>query len=310
MKYNIYLDGETQGPFTRAQLEAKNLPPDTPCAAEGETAWGTVGAVMDQPEPQPSQLEHTAVGALVGGVMMALWMGSLLITSVSAKVLMVIGCVGVLALGVLALVRIRKSKTSTGISLLAIGMALALMALVASLLVKLDGGKKSSSSSSDRAKKESRTGGSLGIGKAREMASQTACFSNQQTIRAQIQMWATLKRKGDSSAPSWEDLEGYFEGEKLPQCTTGGEYDLATVGGYPSCSIHGSYIDEEENSHGANTQNASSEAKVMAEPGMEACPYCGNHFPVSNLRFHVRKCPKNNTTQKMPPASGKTTILK
>ncbi len=158
MKYNIYLDGETQGPFTRAELEAKNLAPDTPCAAEGETAWGTVGAVMDQPEPQPSQLEHTAVGALVGGVMMALWMGSLLITSVSAKVLMVIGCVGVLALGVLALIRIRKSKTSTGISLLAIGMALALMALVASLLVKLDGGKKSSSSSSDRAKKESRTG--------------------------------------------------------------------------------------------------------------------------------------------------------
>ena len=310
MKYNIYLDGETQGPFTRAELEAKNLAPDTPCAAEGETAWGTVGAVMDQPEPQPSQLEHTAVGALVGGVMMALWMGSLLITSVSAKVLMVIGCVGVLALGVLALIRIRKSKTSTGISLLAIGMALALMALVASLLVKLDGGKKSSSSSSDRAKKESRTGDLLGIGKARERASQTACFSNQMTIRANIQMWATLKRKGDSSAPSWEDLEGYSEGEKLPQCTTGGEYDLATVGGYPSCSIHGSYIDDEENSHGANTQNASSEAKVMEEPGMEACLYCGNHFPASNIRFHVRKCPKNNTTQKMPPTSGKTTILK
>ena len=157
MKYNIYHDGETQGPFTRGELEAKNLPPDTPCAAEGETAWGTVGAVMDQPEPQPTQLEHTAVGALAGGVMMALWMVSLLVTSVSVKTLLVIGCVGVLALGVLAILRIRKSEDRTGVSLLAIGMALALMALVASLLVKIDGGKKSSSSSSDRAKKESRT---------------------------------------------------------------------------------------------------------------------------------------------------------
>jgi hypothetical protein len=248
MKYNIYHDGETQGPFTRAELEAKSLPPDTPCAAEGETAWGTVGAVMDQPEPQPVQLEHTAVGALAGGVMMALWMVSLLVTSVSIKTLLVIGCVGVLALGVLAILRIRKSETSTGISLLAIGMALAGMALVASLLVKIDGGKKSSSSSSysDSAKKEGRIGDLLGIGKARAMASQTACFANQQTIRTIIQQWATDKRKGRSSAPTVDSLKGYFEGGRMPKCSSGGTYDLATVGEYPSCSFHGSYLDEEE----------------------------------------------------------------
>jgi hypothetical protein len=288
MKYNIYHDGETQGPFTRGELEAKNLPPDTPCAAEGETAWGTVGAVMDQLEPQPTQLEHTAVGALAGGVMMALWMVSLLVTSVSVKTLLVIGSVGVLALGVLAILRIRKSETSTGISLLAIGMALAGMALVASLLVKLDGGKKSSSSSSssDRAKKEGRIGDLLGIGKARAMASRTTCFSNQMGIRASTQNWALDKKKGDSSAPTMEDLLGYFNGGEMPECPAGGEYDLKTVAEYPSCSEHGCYIEE------------------------EACTYCGNHFPASNIRFHVRKCPKNNTTQKMPPASGKTTIIK
>ena len=99
-------------------------------------------------------------------------------------------------------------------------------------------------------------------------------------------MWAVDKRKGDSSAPTMEDLLGYFNGGEMPECPAGGEYDLKTVAEYPSCSEHGCYKEE------------------------EACPYCGNHFPASNIRFHVRKCPKNNTTQKMPPASGKTTILK
>ena len=47
------------------------------------------------------------------------------------------------------------------------------------------------------------------------------------------------------------------------------------------------------------------------EVGMEACPYCGKSFPISNVRFHVRKCPKNPTDQNPnKPVSGKTTILK
>ena len=43
-----------------------------------------------------------------------------------------------------------------------------------------------------------------------------------------------------------EDIQGYFEGEKLPLCPAGGTYDLATVGEYPSCDEHGCYIDDEE----------------------------------------------------------------
>ena len=46
------------------------------------------------------------------------------------------------------------------------------------------------------------------------------------------------------------------------------------------------------------------------EVGMEACPYCGKSFPISNVRFHVRKCPNNKTNQRMDkPVSGKTTTI-
>ena len=48
-----------------------------------------------------------------------------------------------------------------------------------------------------------------------------------------------------------------------------------------------------------------------AEAGMEQCPYCKKSFPISNVRFHVRKCPKYPTDQNPnKPGSGKTTILK
>ena len=78
MKYHIHLDGEIQGPFTRAELEAKNLPPDTLCAAENDTAWDKLGEVLQRPEPLPLYMEGTALGTLVGGVLAALWLGYVL----------------------------------------------------------------------------------------------------------------------------------------------------------------------------------------------------------------------------------------
>ena len=82
--------------------------------------------------------------------------------------------------------------------------------------------------------------------RGRKNAARTSCFSNQRTIRTTIQQWAADKRKGDSDAPSADDIQGYFEGERLPKCPAGGTYDLATVGDYPSCDEHGCYIDEED----------------------------------------------------------------
>lgn len=47
------------------------------------------------------------------------------------------------------------------------------------------------------------------------------------------------------------------------------------------------------------------------DSGMEACPHCGQKFPIYNLTMHIRKCPQNKTDQKMnKPASGKTTVVK
>ena len=82
--------------------------------------------------------------------------------------------------------------------------------------------------------------------RARENAARTACFMNQQTIRVTTQQWAVDKKKPDNAAPTEDDLKGYFEGEQIPKCPAGGTYDLATVEKHPSCSRHGSYIDEEE----------------------------------------------------------------
>ena len=97
MKYNIHLDGETQGPFTGAELKAKDLPPDTPCAAESDLSWGKLEEVLASPTPH-LRLEGSAMGTLVGGVLMALWLGSILTGSGLAKLLLVMGCLGVLAL--------------------------------------------------------------------------------------------------------------------------------------------------------------------------------------------------------------------
>ena len=50
---------------------------------------------------------------------------------------------------------------------------------------------------------------------------------------------------------------------------------------------------------------------VSCGDATEQCPYCKKSFPISNVRFHVRKCPKNPTDQNPnKPVSGKTTVLK
>lgn len=82
--------------------------------------------------------------------------------------------------------------------------------------------------------------------RAREQSTRITCYSNQKTIRLTTLQWAVDRRKDNNSAPTEDNLRGYFEGEKMPKCPAGGNYDLAAVGQHPSRSKHGSYIDEEE----------------------------------------------------------------
>jgi hypothetical protein len=181
MKYNIYLDGETQGPFTRTQLEAKNLPPDTPCAAENETAWDTVGAILERPEPLPLYTEGTAVGTLAGGVLAALWLGAAVFGGGLAKALLIVGCLGVLLLGVLAIVRIRNAPECNGTPFAAIGMTLALVTLMTGLIVKPGSGKSGSSGQAKNKKEDNgkgRSGGGFGFARAKMGANRIKCVNN------------------------------------------------------------------------------------------------------------------------------------
>ena len=154
MKYHIRLDGETRGPFTRAQLEAKKLPPDTPCAAENESTWDKLGAILKRPEPRPLYIENTALLTLVCGALMALWLGAAVFGSGMARVLLGLGCAGVLMLGVLAIVRIRNAPEFNGTPLAVIGMVLAVASVVSAFFVTPPKPASSSNSGDSSARRE------------------------------------------------------------------------------------------------------------------------------------------------------------
>ena len=185
MKYHIHLDGEIQGPFTRAELEAKNLPPDTLCAAENDTAWDKLGEILQRPEPLPLYTEGTALGTLVGGVLAALWLGAAVFGGGLAKALLIVGCVGVLALGVLAIVRIRNAPEFNGTPFAAVGMTLALVTMMTGLIVKprSDRGGSSSQAKNKKEDKDNGKGGGSSMmlpamAKAKARANRIKCVNN------------------------------------------------------------------------------------------------------------------------------------
>ena len=74
--------------------------------------------------------------------------------------------------------------------------------------------------------------------KARTNAQIRACQSNMRTIEFAIQEWAIDKRKANDSEVSLEELEGYFK-DGIPECPSGGEYELFTVEEKPTCNVTG-----------------------------------------------------------------------
>lgn len=81
--------------------------------------------------------------------------------------------------------------------------------------------------------------------KARKTAQITACKNNLITIEFSIGQWAIEKRKADDSEVSMEDLEDYFK-DGIPECPSGGEYELFTVAEKPTCNVKGHTIIKEE----------------------------------------------------------------
>ena len=81
--------------------------------------------------------------------------------------------------------------------------------------------------------------------KARKTAQINACKTNLRTIEFTIGQWALEKRKADDSELTLGDLEDYFK-DGIPECPSGGEYELYTVGEMPTCNVKGHSIIKEE----------------------------------------------------------------
>ena len=81
--------------------------------------------------------------------------------------------------------------------------------------------------------------------KARKTAQVGACRANLKTMESAITQWSIEKRKGDDSEVTLEDIEAWLNGG-IPDCPSGGEYELFTVGELPTCTIIGHTIDREE----------------------------------------------------------------
>ena len=81
--------------------------------------------------------------------------------------------------------------------------------------------------------------------KARKTAQISACRSNLHAMEGAITQWALEKRKADDSEVTLEDIESWLKGG-VPECPSGGEYELFTVRDLPTCTIIGHTIDPEE----------------------------------------------------------------
>jgi hypothetical protein len=80
--------------------------------------------------------------------------------------------------------------------------------------------------------------------KARARAQSVACANNRRQIQVAKQQWARDNSKTGQDVPTWADLKPYLRGGRIPQCPTGGEYEINAVSDQPTCSIH-SHSDQE-----------------------------------------------------------------
>lgn len=61
------------------------------------------------------------------------------------------------------------------------------------------------------------------------------CNNNLRQLDGAIQTWAVEKKRADTDAPTWADIEPYLRNKVT--CRSGGTYKLGTVGSKPTCSI-------------------------------------------------------------------------
>jgi len=92
----------------------------------------------------------------------------------------------------------------------------------------------------------------VSVNKLRKGAQVTGCKANLTLIDSATDIWAIKKRKPDGAEPTWEDLLPFIKDKKMPECPSGGEYELGWVGEVdeemkkPTCTIVGHTLIEDE----------------------------------------------------------------
>ena len=91
----------------------------------------------------------------------------------------------------------------------------------------------------------------VSVGKLRTDAQVTGCKSNLTTIDSACEIWALQNRKPNGAEPTWEDILDYLD-KGMPECPSGGEYELGYVGKVdgvhklPTCTVEGHTLEKVE----------------------------------------------------------------
>ena len=87
----------------------------------------------------------------------------------------------------------------------------------------------------------------VGCGKIaakRKEAQITGCKANLRSIQSAIMQHSLSK--ADDHEVTMDDIKNYLHEGTIPQCPSGGEYEVTTVGEEPYCTIEGHTLYEEE----------------------------------------------------------------
>jgi len=78
--------------------------------------------------------------------------------------------------------------------------------------------------------------------KARQKAQRNACANNLYQIASAIESWVLESHKNLGDPVDISQISQYMKGPDLPECPSGGKYDIPPVGKRPTCSVHGDLL--------------------------------------------------------------------
>ena len=74
--------------------------------------------------------------------------------------------------------------------------------------------------------------------KAKEASRASVCLNTQRQIDSAKEQYAVEYRAPNGHVVVWDEIAKYLKHRSLPDCPSGGTYDLKTIGQDCQCSIH------------------------------------------------------------------------